>query len=579
MALFQIPYSGDIRIDSLIGNSATILLYSNPVPRTLFYSFDVTDFAKSGPFLGIATNVTPLSAAWQAKAREVFAQAEEITGIDFEEVATAAQADYRFAVTDTLGLGTSGAEAAAKFGGGGWVAIQTQTAAGAQGAGSFLFHEIGHTLGLSHPFDDSAHKLPAAQDNYSNTVMTYTVGTPRNEGFQDYDLRALYYLYGADGFGGTYGYNSVKGPTMEGYDTWLLTHDYSVAIATSFSPAMQVGGGLAVASKGTEDIVLTFSKPITAAGGTLSIKIAPSGYTVQKLDVLASPNIKVNGNTLTISHTQFSEGTMYVLDFAPGAFKDTGGKDARGSEYLSGYAITVPKSTDPVPIIRGEANRDLVGTYRADNLNAGLGNNTLTGGGGDDRLTGHYAGFNSITTAKYAAERSWYKVTSYSGTDYLQLGVDASKTGEGVDSLQAVSRLKFSDMSLAFDLKATQNAGEAALLVGSVIGVGALTTNPAIVGAALAMFDNHYTMRQACDLVMNMPELAAVAGGSSNAALAKYLLTNVLGQTPADSSVNLVSQYMTDFGKGAALEFMTTHEINQTHINLVGLSTVGLGYV
>ena len=58
-----------------------------------------------------------------------------------------------------------------------------------------LIHEIGHTLGLKHPHDDSPN-LPAGEDTHSFTVMSYqfpgeSPGTPMG-----YDMLALQYRYG-----------------------------------------------------------------------------------------------------------------------------------------------------------------------------------------------------------------------------------------------------------------------------------------------------------------------------------------------------------------------------------------------
>ncbi len=56
-----------------------------------------------------------------------------------------------------------------------------------------LLHEIGHALGLKHPFEGNP-TLTAASDNTSNTVMSYT-GERQNE-LRPFDLDAIRAIYG-----------------------------------------------------------------------------------------------------------------------------------------------------------------------------------------------------------------------------------------------------------------------------------------------------------------------------------------------------------------------------------------------
>src|SRR5688500_5442177 len=59
-----------------------------------------------------------------------------------------------------------------------------------------LLHELGHALGLKHPFDDSP-TLPPTQDNTNYTVMSYTnIDDPITPML--YDILAIQYLYGAN---------------------------------------------------------------------------------------------------------------------------------------------------------------------------------------------------------------------------------------------------------------------------------------------------------------------------------------------------------------------------------------------
>lgn len=58
-----------------------------------------------------------------------------------------------------------------------------------------LLHEIGHALGLDHPFR-GPHAVPAGTDNKGLSIMSYTSGPePVYDAFQEWDLATLSYLY------------------------------------------------------------------------------------------------------------------------------------------------------------------------------------------------------------------------------------------------------------------------------------------------------------------------------------------------------------------------------------------------
>lgn len=61
-------------------------------------------------------------------------------------------------------------------------------------------HEIGHSLGLKHPFDPgrTGVTLPSDEDKQSNTLMSYTADRQGYNALQSYDVTTIQYLYGAN---------------------------------------------------------------------------------------------------------------------------------------------------------------------------------------------------------------------------------------------------------------------------------------------------------------------------------------------------------------------------------------------
>ena len=222
-------YSGDARVDALLDEVIPWNYYPDG-RRVLYYTFD----ASAGSLIDqeTAAPVRPFNAAQMLAARQILQYAATVTGITFVEAARSTQADIHFGAANLQGPSVAGLTSwgySYNYDASGTIArldieaiiyldnvehagINTTPQAGGYGY-EVLLHEVGHLLGLAHPFD-SPYPLPAAQDNTNNTVMSYTdAGTPKSS-FQSYDLLALQWLYGGDGLGGLWGYNSANGPRL-----------------------------------------------------------------------------------------------------------------------------------------------------------------------------------------------------------------------------------------------------------------------------------------------------------------------------------------------------------------------------
>ena len=222
-------YSGDARADALLDEVVPWNYYPDG-RQVLYYTFD----ASAGSLIDQETvaPVRPFNAAQMLAARQILQYAATVTGITFMETASSTQADIHFGAANLQGPSVAGLTSwgySYNYDAGGTIArldieaiiyldnvehagINTTPQAGGYGY-EVLLHEVGHLLGLAHPFD-SPYPLPAAQDNTNNTVMSYTdAGSPKST-FQSYDLLALQWIYGGDGLAGRYGFNSSNGPAL-----------------------------------------------------------------------------------------------------------------------------------------------------------------------------------------------------------------------------------------------------------------------------------------------------------------------------------------------------------------------------
>jgi hypothetical protein len=192
-------------------------------PHFLTYSFptavspghDAPDVMGAG-----VSTFQAFDAADQQRARQALAEWADACGLLLFEV-SAERGDITFSWYDFTGSNFAGAAGFAFFPGSAWssfsdpyyfahgpvagdVFVELAYAEGGLPSYDLLLHEIGHALGLKHPFEafgTHTETLDPMLDNKSNTVMSYT-GPPATQ-LGPLDIAAAVAIYGAAGSDGS----------------------------------------------------------------------------------------------------------------------------------------------------------------------------------------------------------------------------------------------------------------------------------------------------------------------------------------------------------------------------------------
>lgn len=254
---------------------------------------------------------------------------------------------------------------------------------------STLLHEIGHALGLSHPFEGSV-QLPAAEADYAHSLMSYTAyaGSPGSwVDFEPttpmlYDILAVQHLYGA---------NTSH---HSGDDSYVYRQGESY-----FETLWDAGG---------QDTMIWEAD----TQGAL-IDLRPGAWSQL-------------GQARTYWSSDFSDSWL----------------DA--STVAIAYAVQIENAIGGNAadrLIGNDGDNRLEGRGGNDFLDGGAGSDTLVGGAGDDRLEGG----DGLDFALFAGPAAAY--TAQAGAP----GITVSGP-DGTDLLTGVERLVFDDLALALDL-------------------------------------------------------------------------------------------------------------------------------
>lgn len=365
--------SGLRHIDALL-NKGPAWNYQTNVDNTLFYTFSITTGTQDGP-----AGLQAFNAAQQACVITALDYITQITGIQFAQTANGNAAQIHFAYKDIAGPQTSGlcswgyrsiyssisnelisyeANAYVYLDNVEWYALNWNLAPGGYGYETLL-HELGHALGLKHPFhgdDDPLDTvvLPWYQDNTANTLMSYTWSGGPHSTYSPYDIAALNWLYGGDGLRGAVGINSTTGGR---YFTGTSGND--ILIGTPYDDILEGDGGNDFIDGGDGIDTVVFRGPRSAytftqlANGDLQARSAIDG-----IDTLRSIEI-----------FRFSDGTYQLAQVLSSAVAPTPPKltiSTNAAGYAKGKAPTVSGEAQAYATVTVYSGDKVVATTKAD---------------------------------------------------------------------------------------------------------------------------------------------------------------------------------------------------------------------
>jgi serralysin len=382
-----------------------------------------------------------------------------------------------------------------------------------------VIHELGHALGLKHPFEDGVILQPTAWDSMTYTIMSYTAEPGMPNSYMTFypttpmvlDIQAIQYIYGANR---TY---------HSGADTYVYND------STRYHETIWDGGG-------TDAIRYDGSRPT-------------------QID-LQEGHGSIIGQPVYTSFS-FSRPIQNVwIAFGASIENAVGGQ---GADVVVGNSL----------------DNDLDGRSGSDTISGREGSDRLTGGSGNDVLDGG----SGTDKAVYAGPRSSYSIAG-AAAGYT---VQALTGLDGLDTLIGIERVEFSSSSVALDMGVDQPGGESALLLGATLGNSLMRAKLPLLGTGIGLFEQGYSFQQLSGAVMRLPIWDTLTGQpqASNSDIAGYLLSTVIGHAPDAAVLNAAVAALdteTGLAQGNFLASLAASATNQVQIDLAGLQQTGLEF-
>ena len=318
-------------------------------------------------------------------------------------------------------------------------------------------HEVGHALGLSHPFDGGSKDgstLNLNLDFQRNTVMTYvqrdrnytlsynngtgaaSIGTTHTSTPGLLDVEAIEAIYGSAGWDYNNGNDNVYGGGADGF----------VALNNNYEGIRTI-----VDSGGTGDTL--DASGVTATGSI--INLTPGTYS--SINYYATQADKIN--------SVVTNGSQAAKDWFTAQLANLDALASASNSYYTAYTReALYRGQDNVGIAHNTWIENAKGGSGADTITGNAKGNEITGNGGNDTIDGGAGTDVAIYSEAYAN----YTVSPSGGA------VTVSHTGgaanEGADTLKNIEYIKFSDGYYDVATSTWNNGGTVPALTGTETG-------------------------------------------------------------------------------------------------------------
>lgn len=408
--------TGETNVDALLGGlewASGTITYSFPNGTATHDP----DYAEPD----LWTRWSPLSTTQQSAVTNALTAWSHVANLQFSRSVDTSTTvgDIRVAFSSSFDWGSSVAQAyfpnATPAGGDVWIDPSARDVVGGQTAGSLLsssfspgsfayyvlLHELGHALGLKHPFSGVERNptvIDPAYDSRMYTLMSYTAlaETPGALGYTYnpttpmlLDIQAIQSMYGVN----------------TSYNAGDTTYSFNDDFGQIYFQTIWDGGGVnAIVYRGNTASVIDLHQ---GAGSTIGNRVYAYSAT--------------NPRAYTMENVWIAYGTHILTATVTGSGNNT--------------------------LIANDEGNILTGGSGNDTLTGGAGNDVLVGGGGNDTIEGGAA----FDWANYAGNRAGYTITT-SGSIVTVRDLGGN---EGTDTLTGVERLRFADRGMAFDVDGT----------------------------------------------------------------------------------------------------------------------------
>jgi len=293
-----------------------------------------------------------------------------------------------------------------------------------------LIHEVGHGLGLYHPFDGSG-ALPsvgAALDNERYTVMSYTGSASANAyghavTMMALDIAALQQQYGAE----TYATGNSTYTLYDAEGGALSVAEGAMSIGRAYASIWDSGGTDTITYGNTSSSVLINLNDATLDRSAVASDAAPS--------ITALQHTGMFGNFAAALQTENTDYNYHAGGFFSRVLTETDGTySGIDGGFSIAYGVEIENATG------NEGDDMLIGNEQNNVLTGNDGNDVLIGGAGNDSLIGG----EDCDIAGFSGARAEYTITNNEdGT------VTIAHTGgamvDGTDTLTDVEQAQFSD--------------------------------------------------------------------------------------------------------------------------------------